>query len=76
MDDISNLIRRYHTLAKFDEIICLFKFMENNRKLMRLNHVIWNVYLLVLRAGTIGIVGDLSPTKSNYLFRLRNKSFD
>ena len=76
MDDISALTRQYHTLAKFDETICLFKFIENNWRLMRLNHRICEVYLLVLHASTIGILGDLSPTKSNDLFRLRNKLLD
>ena len=76
MDDILTLTCRYHTLAKFDETICLFKFIENSWRLMRLNHRICEVYLLVLRASTIGIIGDLFPMKLNDLFRLRNKLSD
>ena len=66
MDDISTLTRQYHTLAKFDETIYFFKFMENNRRLIRSNHVIFDVYLLVLRIGAIGIIGDLPPMKSGH----------
>ena len=52
-----------YTLAQFDETICFFKLMEN----VRLIHRICDAYLLVLRAGTIGIVGDLRQYKKRVL---------